>query len=130
MSKPYHIIIADDDIDDQIIIKSALSGIGKHVEVTSVYNGFELLTTLKNHNTQPDVIILDINMPVMDGLEALIKIKQDEQLKNIPVYILSTMRSREKFEDSKGKGAARCFSKPVTFAAYRSLICSIIDEVP
>ncbi len=129
MSKPYHIIVADDDLDDQIIIKSALSGIGQHVEITSVYDGSELLSTLGNGSSTPDVIILDINMPVMDGLEALIKIKSSNELKHIPVYVLSTMRSKEKFEDSKVKGAARCFSKPVTFAAYRSLIQSIISEV-
>jgi CheY-like chemotaxis protein len=128
MSKPYHIVIADDDVDDQLIIKSTLSKLGTQVTISSVYDGAELLALLHSREELPDMIILDINMPVMDGLEALTQIKEHDQLKEIPVYVLSTVRSREKFEASRHMGARECFSKPNTFAAYREIVDRIISE--
>src|SRR5688572_3312797 len=87
------IAIADDDPDDHLLCSDALKETNFKHCLATVPNGAELLDLLKNKgnyshfdNFTPDFIILDVNMPIMDGLSALKEIKTDDKLKNIPVY--------------------------------------------
>jgi len=80
------IMVADDEPEIIDIIKKMLSG---KYEVIGVYNGEEALKKAKE--VKPDLILLDILMPKMDGWETLRKLKQDEELKNIPVSMLTAL---------------------------------------
>jgi CheY-like chemotaxis protein len=87
------IVFADDDPDDQILIKQMFSIHSKHVTVINVMNGKEALEAieeLKQVEETPCLIILDINMPIMDGKQALLQIKKQEELLDVPVVLFST----------------------------------------
>lgn len=122
-----YIIIADDDLDDQYIIKDAIAHLNVNHEFISVYNGLELMHLLNGSGKTgekiiPDLIIMDLNMPMLDGLGALEKIKSKEELKNIPVYILSTSRFEYDRKKVMGLGATNFYNKPFNFEEMKDII--------
>jgi CheY-like chemotaxis protein len=135
-AKPFHIVIADDDDDDQFIIKEAFSEYhGSQLQITSVYDGLQLIDLLKkkppfntNEFSTPDIILLDINMPVMNGFEALDLIKSDKNFSQIPVYIISTVRPSDKSDKCINLGASNFFSKPNRIGAYKPIIEEIFSN--
>ena len=93
MKNEYIIILADDDMDDQLIIKEIFCMHSDAVKVLNVLNGEEtlhLLERLQRKHITPCLVILDINMPKMNGRQTLLRLKQDERFKDIPVVLFST----------------------------------------
>jgi CheY-like chemotaxis protein len=89
------ILVVDDDDADALMISEALEGANRQAVVERVADGQEALDYLRRKGKfaeahRPDLILLDLNMPRMDGRETLAAIKTDEQLKAIPVVILTT----------------------------------------
>lgn len=128
-----HIIIADDDLDDHYVIKDAIEKINPSHRFTSVYNGLELLHLLKGtgktgEKIVPDMIIMDLNMPLLDGLGALSQIKAEEELRNIPVYILSTSRFDYDKQKALELGANDFHSKPFKFEELKEIIKDIYNK--
>jgi CheY-like chemotaxis protein len=81
-----HIVIDEDDIDDADVITETFTNNPNFSKVSLVANGEELLNYLKNDsNENPDVILTDINMPIIDGIEALQEIFSNDELKNISI---------------------------------------------
>src|SRR3989344_3428961 len=97
------ILIADDDTDDQMLIIDALKESRLKNNVQCVENGEELMDYLRNKgkysdkkkHPAPGIILLDLNMPKKDGREALKEIRSDENLKRIPIIILTTSKAEE-----------------------------------
>lgn len=90
------ILCVDDDPDDREMVGIAINELDPTVKVINAENGKEahsLLTTAKSTGNFPCLIILDINMPVMDGRETLVAIKDDEELRKIPVAMFTTSSS-------------------------------------
>ena len=95
--KNHHILWADDDMDDLMLMRQVLQDLGDAYNITEVHNGREALEFLqqaKLDNTLPCLIILDMNMPVLDGKETLARLKQDDELRNIPVVFFTTSNSQ------------------------------------
>jgi len=93
MASEFHIrnvFLADDDDDDQLIFIEALAAVAPDIKCETAFNGKEALEKLNELRVLPDLIFLDINMPLMDGFECLIRIKQQKDLFRIPVIIYST----------------------------------------
>lgn len=121
--RPITILMAEDDPDDQLLAKEALeeSMIANHLYI--VENGEELMDYLKHRGKysdpakapRPGLILLDLNMPRMDGREALRAIKSDPELRSIPVVVLTTSRAEEDILRSYDEGANSYIPKPVTF---------------
>jgi two-component system, response regulator len=114
--KVINILFADDDADDREFLLTALNESRIPHTFNSVEDGSRLLDYLHKKNEfeeaiEPDVIILDINMPVVDGFTALKKIKSDDKLRHIPVYILSTSKSQDDMDKAKKLGAEAFFIK-------------------
>lgn len=86
-----NILIADDDSDDRFLFGIALKEVSIPHQLFSVNNGQQLMTYL-NGNTQtlPDVLVLDLNMPLKNGSECLVEIKKMESMKQLPIIIYST----------------------------------------
>lgn len=114
--KEVSILIAEDEEDQRILIQEALeeSRIINHAYF--VKNGVELLDFLGDPNkVRPDLILLDLNMPKIDGRQALKKIKANEQLKMIPVVIMTASKSEHDICLSYQLGANSYITKPIDF---------------
>ena len=115
------LIVADDDLDDQLLIRDALEQNGVDQDsVTFVENGEDLLSILNNSTKDlPSLILLDLNMPKKDGRETLIDIKNHERYKAIPVVIFSTSNIPEDVNVMYKYGANTFITKP---SLYEDLV--------
>jgi CheY-like chemotaxis protein len=96
-----YIVYVEDDPDDRMLFKEAFDLIPDY-DLLTLVNGFELLLFLKQRNEDlPCLIVLDINMPVMNGLEALSILKANNAYRNIPVVMFSTAAKPEDIEYCK-----------------------------
>ncbi|QSB29107.1 response regulator [Flavobacterium sp. CLA17] len=116
--EPVKIILAEDDKDDQELFMEALNATKVPSEVITVENGKELVDTLKGGEPKPDMIFIDINMPIKGGKEALAEIKSDEELKEIPAVMLSTSNHPKDIEDTFNNGANLFIQKPNSFTGF------------
>lgn len=88
--KDLHIVIAEDDLDDGEFVLKSFSRHPAFTRIDWVKNGKELLNFLKNSPTVPNVILTDINMPIIDGIEALEHIFKDPHLSSISAFVYSS----------------------------------------
>jgi len=117
------ILMADDDEDDCLLAKKALSQSNLSAQLRFVKDGEELMDYLCENGDydgekslpKPDIILLDLNMPKMNGLEALKAIKCQPMLRHIPVIILTTSRAGHDICDSYSLGASSFITKPASF---------------
>ncbi|PBJ15981.1 response regulator [Flavobacterium sp. ACN6] len=127
-----HIIIAEDDIDDADVITETFSKNPSFSKVSLVANGEELLNYLKDSsNENPDVILTDINMPLVDGIEALQEILNNSDLKDIPCFVYSTSINPSYKEKCDDLGVKAYLIKPYTFEAFAEIpkkILSIMEN--
>jgi CheY-like chemotaxis protein len=121
---PVMILIADDDEDDRLLTRQALEEAHLSNDVRFVEDGEELMDYLRRQGQyagndgrapRPGLILLDLNMPRKDGRECLREIKADDDLRDIPVVVLSTSREEEDIARSYQLGVNSFISKPVTF---------------
>src|SRR5687768_4474846 len=87
------VFYADDDLDDLELVKDAFAQYSKNVEVITATDGSKALShlsNLKKYDTLPCLIILDINMPVMNGKEVLLRLREMDHLSDVPVVLFST----------------------------------------
>jgi CheY-like chemotaxis protein len=119
--KKLSILIAEDDADDRFLMQKALEENGANDAVKFVENGVELLEHLhsireeKADGTYPRFILLDLNMPKMDGREALETIKTHFDFKKIPVIVFSTTKNQTEVKKCYDLGANTYIVKPVNF---------------
>lgn len=112
------ILIADDDIEDILIIKDAMELFKAGDIVWSAQNGEHVLEVLEKnyaHSSIPCLIVLDLNMPKMNGIQTLRNLKTDERFKDIPVIIYSTSVNPLEKETCMKLGAHSYIAKPVSF---------------
>ncbi|MBS0240831.1 MAG: response regulator [Proteobacteria bacterium] len=118
------ILIADDDADDRMLIEDAFRESRLSNPLAFVENGEELLHYLRcegkfshrNANEpMPRLILLDLNMPKMDGRTALKHLKADPELRRIPVVVLTTSKAEEDILRTYDLGVSSFITKPVTF---------------
>jgi CheY-like chemotaxis protein len=121
--RPITILMADDDVDDRELAREALAESRVLNDLHAVNDGAELLEFVRHEGAytaenapRPDLILLDLNMPKVDGREALAALKNDPKFRSIPVVILTTSRAEEDVVRSYDLGANSFISKPVTFA--------------
>lgn len=115
--------MADDDEEDRLLAKEALAESRLANDLRFVGDGEELLDYLYRRgkyadpsaSPRPGVILLDLNMPKMTGIEALKEIKADSYLRQIPVVILTTSQAEEDIFRTYDLGASSFITKPVTF---------------
>lgn len=117
------ILYAEDDLDDLFMIRQAFEQFDGTTELVHAGNGFEALeqlTEAKKNGRLPCLIILDINMPGMNGREALIRIRQSEEYKNLPV-VLFTTSSSELDKAFARKWGAEFITKPLIYSELEEL---------
>jgi CheY-like chemotaxis protein len=117
------IVLADDDEDDRLMTRDALRDARLHNDLRFVVDGVDLMDYLHRRGRygepdaapRPGLILLDLNMPRMDGREALQAIKQDAELRSIPVVVLTTSKAEEDIVRTYDLGVNSFITKPVTF---------------
>ena len=118
---PKHIVLADDDDDDRLLFHDVLKEFPSMVELIVANDGEKLMKLLQNVNL-PDLLFLDLNMPLKNGFECLEEIKKDEKFKNLPVIIFSTSSQPSAIDQVYRSGAHLYVRKPNDFATLKKVI--------
>ena len=122
--------LVDDDAEDRAFLVEAISEIAADWKVIEFANGVELMSRLHTEtNTLPDLIFLDLRMPMMDGFECLTDIKSNVRLDFIPVAIYSNWYNKEELEKLQTIGANFFLIKPSTFVELKNALGTIIKEI-
>lgn len=121
-----YVLHIDDDDEDQEIFLAAVNQLSQEINCHSITNATEALQKLTSKQLNPDVIFLDLNMPVMNGQQFLIEIKKCDDLKNIPVIIFSTSSHTATIQLMKELGAYDFITKPAGYDQLVNLLKPIL----
>ena len=120
------LLLVDDDSIDRELFGEALSLVGKQHRVAEASNGEVALEYLHAADRLPDLIILDLNMPIKDGRETLMELKTHPQLRHIPVCIMSTSSAPFDVENAYNTGANLFLVKPLDFNRLIEMLTSLL----
>lgn len=123
MSKQIKVLAVDDDMINLKLLKSMLMKTGNVVEVVEAGNGSDAIGVLKSRN-DIDLILLDIIMPVMNGIEVLKVVRADENLKQLPIIVLTTDETKK--GEALEYGANGFLMKPIRAEDLKSKIETVI----
>jgi chemotaxis family two-component system response regulator Rcp1 len=128
--KPAQVLLVDDNEDDVELTLEALKDSSVKLDVQVVSNGVEAMKFLRRQDehedkARPDLVLLDLNMPKMDGREVLKEIRGDPDLTDLPIVVLTTSENEEDIYKTY-KLHANCYiSKPVDFLQFTKIIKQI-----
>lgn len=114
--------LVDDDPDDLYLLAKAVKEADPTIELTYFGEGRSLIEELQRGSSMPDLIMLDLNMPRLTGMETLHLIKQDQLLKGVPVVIYSTSDCNDDIREAYEAGASTFFVKPETYSSIRVMV--------
>jgi CheY-like chemotaxis protein len=129
---PIQVLLVEDSPGDVRLTQEAFRAANKAIQLHVVVDGVEAMAFLKHqgghvHAPRPDLILLDLNLPKMDGREVLAHIKEDDSLKLIPTVILTTSDAEADIVKSYQLQANCYLNKPVQLDAFENLVKSIND---
>ncbi|MBZ4323564.1 response regulator [Streptomyces huiliensis] len=125
-ARPYDVLLVEDDPADAMLIKEALLEHGAARNLTQVQDGIAALDHLRDPGLpRPDLIVLDLNMPRMNGRELLAVLKGDEDLRAIPVVVLTTSSAPDDVADAYRRYANAYVTKPVNLDDFTRAVRSI-----
>ena len=120
-----NVLIVDDSTTIRQMVKKTMQMAGLDInEVYEASNGIEALATLADHEV--DVILVDINMPTMNGVQLLTRMKQSSRLKDIPIVIASTEGSQQRIDQMMGFGASGYVRKPFQPEQLRDVLAPLL----
>jgi CheY-like chemotaxis protein len=117
-----NIFYADDDLDDREFFECAVREVSDSFNLITHSDGNELIDMLNNPPPFPNILFLDLNMPIKNGFEVLMEIRQSEQTKNIPVVVFSTSDDAEAIDKTRNLGANLYVPKPNTYTDLKKVI--------
>jgi CheY-like chemotaxis protein len=124
--KPLHIFLVDDDADDRQLFQEAMNEVDPFAKL-SLADGCDMLIKLaKIEMDKPDMILLDLNMPGLNGFECLDEIKNRKNFGNVPVIIYSTTANPEQVKKTYNKGATLYMQKPSSYEGIKVLMSKIL----
>lgn len=130
MSTPHTLLLVDDDADDRELFLIALDRLGEDgLTCQTAADGPEALRRLSNGEVAPDIIFLDLNMPLMTGHQVLQHLKTEEKTRDIPVVILSTATDAHSIAQARQLGASCFFSKPVKMHDWSTMLRSAMSVI-
>ncbi len=128
------VLIADDDPDDQLMIREAFEERCSDCELRFVCNGVELMAYLRRkpdqnqpsrHSPLPDLLLLDLNMPLKDGRQSLLEIRADPALNQLPTVILTTSSNDDDKSFCLAQGANDYIVKPARYIELLNIVASL-----
>ena len=128
MEKEYiYIMLADDDEDDRMFFTDAFNELKITTKVQTCNDGVELMDYLKKEDSiLPNVLFLDLNMPMKNGIECLHEIKADKRFDDIVIAIYSTSSSEEHIEETFISGANIYIKKPNDFNELKKVLSYVV----
>jgi|ERR1700674_4339159 len=129
---PIHVLLVEDSPGDVRLTQEAFRDANRDIHLHVAPDGMEAMAFLKQQEAhvrapRPDLILLDLNLPKMDGREVLARIKKDDSLKMIPTVILTTSDAEVDIARSYQLQANSYLSKPVQLDVFENLVRSIND---
>lgn len=123
------ILMIDDDPDDRTFFLETLEELDPTIKCSTANNGIYALDLLKDEQRElPDMIFLDLNMPIMNGKQCLQKLKSNERLSSIPVVIYSTSKEPDEIEETERLGASHFLKKPNSVADLKKELEDILSK--
>jgi CheY-like chemotaxis protein len=119
------ILLVEDSPDHAFLIKRAILSFSKNLEVYWVKDGQEAVDLVLNNDFRPDLILLDIKMPRMNGFEVLSILKSNKETSYLPIVILSTSANKKDVKRAYSLGTNCYLTKPVEIIDFRSKLRSI-----
>ena len=126
MKATNRIVFADDDADDRLLVQEAFEENCTTYRLDVVEDGIQLLDYLKSNETNPSLILLDINMPRKDGTQVLAELKSNPQWRHIPVIMFTTSKSPEDVRKCYDLGANSFIVKPSSFQDLLNVTDNIV----
>jgi len=118
----FRILLADDDDDDTFLFREALEQVSSQSQLFTAANGMELMNAILGDSPKPDLIFLDMNMPVKNGLECLEDIRATPGFEETPIVILSTSVAQYLWESAYKGGANLYIQKPNSFSGLVNIL--------
>src|SRR5690349_19090766 len=130
--RPLNVLLVEDDPGDVLIAREAMAAGQLPTTLDVVTDGVEAIKYLRRQNgfadaPRPDLILLDLNLPLMSGHEVLAEVKNDPELRRIPVVVLTTSQAHEDIIKSYDLHASVHVSKPVDFDDFAGVVKQIDD---
>lgn len=120
-----HLLFAEDDDEDWILIEDSFEGCKLKNSIERVRDGEELKTRLSNGKPPPDIILLDIKMPKVNGREVLRWIRANPRINHLPVIMLTSSKLEADIMESYKDGANSYLIKPITFESMKTALSAI-----
>lgn len=120
--------MAEDDLEDVDLFKDVLSDLALDLKLEVAAHGLELMKMLDEAEVFPELIFLDLNMPLKNGMVCLQEIKTNDRWKNIKVIILSTSSHEEQIKAAYDKGADLYMVKSTNYIDFKNAISSCMQK--
>lgn len=123
-TRPTRVLIAEDDPDDRLMLQDAFDEACHQCRLQFVRDGVELLNclTINPGTPLPDLVLLDLNMPLKDGRQALHEIRANPAFATLPVVVMTTSNSEDDRNDCLAEGANDYLVKPASYQALLSTV--------
>jgi CheY-like chemotaxis protein len=127
MSFNNNVFLAEDDDDDCVLFEDVLKELSLSYKLTIASNGEKLMEMLTGNNSLPDILFLDLNMPLKTGFECLKEIKQHTKLRHLPIIVFSTSAQPSAVDALYDMGATLYIRKPSTYGQLQERIKKIFS---
>lgn len=122
-----YVVLADDDEDDRLFFTEAFEELKMQTKVDLYKDGVDLMNALNQSDSKlPNILFLDLNMPMKSGIECLKEIKSNPRFKDIAIAIYSTSASEEDIEDTFVSGANVYIKKPNDFNILKKILSDVV----
>jgi len=137
MGKAILILMAEDDAEDRMLVQDAWTESRLANELRFVKDGEELMDYLRGRGAwsapgdapRPDLILLDLNLPDVDGLELLRELQRDPDCASIPVVVVSADATPARIEDALAAGARRYMTKPLNLGSFLGMLDDLLQGI-
>ncbi len=129
MNRVKKILYADDDLDDKTWVTEASQMLDYSLDIDFVENGREVFEHLKKSLQHPALIVLDLNMPELDGRQTLQKLKASQEYKEIPVVIVTTSSNKIDVEICNRLGASLYLVKPDSHSEWQQIVRQFVPYI-
>jgi CheY-like chemotaxis protein len=125
MGSPLRVLVVEDDPGDVLLITEALKGHNPNLALVVAGDGIEALAHLQDPQGLPDLIVIDLNMPRMDGRELLALLKNSDEFKQIPAVVLTTSATPDDVTGAYSSHANAYVTKPIDLTEFDEVVASI-----